>query len=322
MSVSVELQTSTTSLAVHLSSEPGRSVVESDGASKLLDWVDWWNDGWVDTLVLAVTGASGDEGCWDSTDVGGVDVLTFVVKIQSGEDIDWIANEDLSPDVGSVVDSTNTSGSTFSRALRESSSVQGDSVEGNSLVAGLVVLIPWSWIWWVRNWSKLSAILFVATASLNVGSLDVGTLAGEWLSIWEDVVAESLWHASVDSSIESHVDSRYTGAHISWRAGNGVSGSEGWGGVVGKESNVAEDVVWSSWDRDWLWDVLLEVDLVTLVSLTEARSLKLTAGAFLSLVDECHDLVFLARQKNESSGWRRDRLLSAQSFAWFQFNRL
>lgn len=315
LSVGIELQTSTTPLAVHLSSEPRGSVVESNGAFELLDWVDWWDDGWIDTLVLAVTGTSGDEGSWDSTDVGGVDVLAFVIKIQSGEDIDWVANEDLSPDIGSVVDSANTSGSAFSRALRESSSVQGDSVEGDSLVTSLVVLVPWSWSWWVGNRSDPSAILLVAAASLNIGSLNVGTLVGVRLSIWEDVITETLWHAGVDSSIKSHVDSRYTSAHISWRAGDGVSGSKGWGCVVGKESNVAEDVVWSGRDRDWLWDVLLEVDLVTFVSLTEARCLKLTAGAFLSLVDECHDLVLFACQQNESSGWRRDRLLSAQSFA-------
>lgn len=315
LSVGIELQASATSLAVHFSSEPGGSVVESNGASELLDWVNWWNDGWVDTLVLAVTGTSGDESSWDSANVGGVDVFAFVVKVQSSEDVDWIADKDLSPNVGSVVDSANTSRSAFSRTLRERSSVHGDSVDGNTLVASLVVLVPWSWSWWVGDWGELSTILFVATASLNVGSLDVGTLGGEWLSIWEDVVTESLWHASIDSSIISLVNSRHTSTHISWRAGDGVSGSEGWGCVVGKESDVAEDVVWSSRDRDWMWNVLFEVDLVTFVSLTEARCLKLAAGAFLSFVDECHDLILFTCQQNESSRWSGDGLLPAQSFA-------
>lgn len=118
-SISVKLQASTTSLAVHFCSEPGSSVVKPNSTSQLLDWVDWWDDGWIDTLVLAVTGTSGDESSWDSIDVLCVKVFAFIVKIQSGEDVNWVANKDLSPNVVSVVGGSDTSGSAFSRALRE-----------------------------------------------------------------------------------------------------------------------------------------------------------------------------------------------------------
>lgn len=290
-SVSVELQASTTSLAVHLCSEPCSSVVKSDSASELLDWIDWWYDSWVDTLVLAVTGTSGDKSSWDSIDVLCVDVLAFVVKIQSGEDVDWVANEDLSPNIVSVVGSSDTCGSAFSRALREGSSVQGGSIDGNSLVASLVILVPWSWSWWVGDWRDFTTILLVTTASLNVGSSEVGTLNTVWLSIWEDAVAKSLWHTGHYSSIKALVDSRNSGTDISSRASDSISSSKCWACVVREESNITDDVVWSGWNRDWRWDVFLEVNLVTLISLTEARFLELTAGAFLSMVDECHELI-------------------------------
>lgn len=68
----------------------------------MFDRVDWWNDCGVDTFVLAVTGTSSDEGSWYSIDVAGVKIFAFIVKVQSSEDIDWIANKDLSPDGGSV----------------------------------------------------------------------------------------------------------------------------------------------------------------------------------------------------------------------------
>lgn len=321
-SVGVELQASATSLAVHLSSKPGGSVVETDGTSELLDWINWWDDGWIDTLVLAVASTTSDESSWNSIDVLSVNVLAFIVKIQSGEDIDWVTDKDLSPNIVSVVDSSDTSRSAFSRALRESSSNHGNSIDGNSLVASLVILVPWSWGWWVGHWSEFTTILLVATASLDVGSWKVGALDGVVLSIWEDVVAKALWHASEDSSIISLVDSRHTGTDVSSGASDSVSGSESWGGVVGVESDVTDDVVWSGWDSDCRWDVLLQVNLVTLISFTEARCLELTAGAFLSMVDECHDLILFTCQQNKSSTWRSDRLLSTQSIAFFQFNRL
>lgn len=224
MSVGIEPDTSTSSLAVHFSSEPGCSIVKSDSASELLDWVDWWNNSWVNTFVHAVAGTAGDESGWDSIDVLGVKVHASVVEVQSSEDVDWVANEDLSPYIGSIVSGTNTSRSAFSQALREGSSIQESSVDGNSLIACLVVLVPWRWSWWVVHWSEASTILLVTAASLNVGSSEIG--AGDWIiwvNIWEDAVAKSLWHASVGSSVVSVVDSRNTGTYISWGASDGVS---------------------------------------------------------------------------------------------------
>lgn len=244
LSVDVELDTTATALAVHLGSEP-RSVVETDSALELLDWVDWGHDSWVNALVLAVAGTSGDKGGWDSVDGGGVEVLALVVKVQLGEHVDWVADEHLSPDVVSVVDGSDTGGSTLSGALRKASSVDGHSVDGDSLVAGLVVLVPWRWGWGWLDWGERAAVLIIAAASLNVRSWDVHALCSGGDGWGDKFVAEGLWHASVHGGFVSLVDSEHTGAHVSWRADDGVSGSEGrcsWSGVVGVESDVAEDV--------------------------------------------------------------------------------